>query len=115
MPPPAPISAFLSLQPLEPVFVFNSSEDAERFQNHLRQGRLLHNHLPGSRWVYMPMPNGLLRVRTALMRGGVAFDFDGAGHAREFQESILHLGKIYSNTNESPVQNRTVYLGSSPK
>src|SRR5262245_25688427 len=104
MPPPPVLTAFLSVQPLEPVLVFHSSDDAAYFQSHCKQGRIMSDQR--SKWVFLPMPEGLLRVRTA--RGGdVSFDFDGHGNARRFNESIKGLGKIFQNTKDKPWWDRS--------
>ncbi|KAF2264930.1 hypothetical protein CC78DRAFT_579887 [Lojkania enalia] len=105
---PQVLTSFISLQPLEPVLVFSTPDDAIRFQERCRQGRILPDQR--SRWVFLPMPDGLLRVRTA--RGGdVAYDFDSHRHAAEFNASIKGCGKIFSNTIDKPTFDRTVYLG----
>jgi hypothetical protein len=106
--PPSIISAFISLQPLEPVLVFSSPEDAALFQSRCKQGRIL----PNSRqsWVYLPMPEGLLRVRTAKM-GDVAFDFDHERNAKEFNSSIKSLGRIFGSPKGSNGWEKVVYLG----
>lgn len=105
---PSIISAFMSLQPLEPVLVFASAEDAALFQSRCKQGRIL----PNSRqsWVYLPMPEGLLRVRTA-KNGDVAFDFEHEKNAKEFNASIKSLGRIYGNPKGSYGWEKVVYLG----
>ncbi|KAF1958263.1 hypothetical protein CC80DRAFT_27433 [Byssothecium circinans] len=108
MPPPAIISSFLSVTPLEPVLVFHNADDAAYFQTHCKQGRILPDQR--SRWVFLPMPAGLLRVRTARC-GDVAYDFDTHGHARAFNDSIKGLGRIFQNTKERPEMERSVYLG----
>jgi len=110
MAPPTIVSAFLSARPLEPVLVFETSDDAAHFQSRLKQGRILYTERPGSRWVYLPMPDGLMRVRTAAM-GDIAFEFDSRGHASAFNESIKGLGKIFPSTKDRPIWDRTVYLG----
>lgn len=108
MPPPAIVSAFLSVTPLEPVLVFSTSEDAALFQTRCKQGRIL----PSARqnWVYLPMPEGLLRVRTARM-GDVAFDFDNEKSAKEFNGSLKSLGRIYASSRDNRWRDRVVYLG----
>ncbi|KAF2685998.1 hypothetical protein K458DRAFT_416360 [Lentithecium fluviatile CBS 122367] len=108
MPPPTIVTSFLSVVPNEPVLVFSTNEDAARFQSHCRQGRILPDQR--HKWVFLPMPSGLLRVRTA--RGGdVAYDFDSHYHACKFNDSISGLGRIYQNTREKPIFDRSVYLG----
>jgi hypothetical protein len=108
MSPPSIVSAFLSVQPLEPVLVFSSAEDAAMFQGRCKQGRIL----PTSRqsWVYLPMPAGLLRVRTARM-GDVAFDFDSEKSAKDFNASIKYLGKTFANPKGDRGWEKVVYLG----
>ncbi|KAF2201804.1 hypothetical protein GQ43DRAFT_19451 [Delitschia confertaspora ATCC 74209] len=108
MPPPVIISSFISLQPLEPVLVFATADEAAYFQSRCRQGRIL----PGQnqRWVYLPLPDGLLRVRTA-RNGDVAYDFERHAQAVAFNRSLKELGKIYPSTREEPEWDRTVYLG----
>lgn len=68
--------------------------------------------MPSSRqtWVYLPMPDGLLRVRTAKM-GDVAFDFDTEKNAKEFNASIKSLGKIYNSPRGDHGWEKVVYLG----
>jgi hypothetical protein len=108
MSPPTIISAFLSVTPLEPVLVFSNPEDAALFQSRCKQGRIM----PSARqsWVYLPMPDGLLRVRTARL-GDVAFDFDSEKHAKEFNASIKSLGRIYASPRDDRGWERMVYLG----
>jgi hypothetical protein len=108
MSPPTIISAFMSLQPLEPVLVFSSDADAALFQSRCKQGRIL----PSSRqsWVYLPIPAGLLRVRTA-RQGDVAFDFESEKCAREFNSGIKSLGTIYASPKGDHGWERVVYLG----
>ncbi|KAF2788116.1 hypothetical protein K505DRAFT_366759 [Melanomma pulvis-pyrius CBS 109.77] len=107
MPPPTIISSFLSVKPLEPVLVFTSADDAAYFQSHCKQGRIFPDH---ARWVYLPMPEGLKRVRTAMF-GDVAFEFDSHRHAEAFNKSIKDVGKTFPNTVEKPDMDRNVYLG----
>ncbi|ORY01193.1 hypothetical protein BCR34DRAFT_668032, partial [Clohesyomyces aquaticus] len=52
MAPPQILTAFISVQPLEPVLVFSSADDAAYFQQHCRQGRILAEQNP--RWVFLP-------------------------------------------------------------
>src|SRR5437763_15570499 len=108
MSPPSIVSAFISLVPLEPVLVFTSDADAALFQSRFKQGR----SLPSSRqsWVYLPMPEGLLRVRTA-RRGDVAFDFDTEKNADVFNKGIRGLGAIYASPRGDHGWERVVYLG----
>jgi hypothetical protein len=110
MAPPTILSAFLSVTPLEPVLVFSSPEDASTFQSRCKQGRILHESAPN--WVYLPLPPGLLRVRTA-RRGDVAFDFESERAARDFDKSIKGLGRIYENRNQRGERGweKVVYLG----
>ncbi|KAF2812173.1 uncharacterized protein BDZ99DRAFT_383847 [Mytilinidion resinicola] len=108
MPAPTPLSAFMSLAPIEPVLVFGSSTDAESFQSRCRQGRIV--AAQSGRWVYLPLPAGLQRVRTA--RGGdVAFEFDSHRNAAAWNLSIGEIGKIYASTKEKPRFDTSVYLG----
>jgi hypothetical protein len=108
MSPPAILSAFLSVEPLEPVLVFSNPDDAAIFQSRCRQGRIM----PGihQNWVYLPKPTGLLRVRTAKL-GDVAFDFDSEKNAKEFNGSIKSLGRIYASPRGDHGWERVVYLG----
>jgi hypothetical protein len=108
MPPPPIVSSFLSVQPLEPVLVFRSSDEAAYFQSYCKQGRILPEQ--ASKWVFLPMPTGLLRVRKA-KDGDIAYDFDGHNNARKFNESIMGLGRMYANSNDNPTFDRSVYLG----
>jgi hypothetical protein len=109
MSPPSILTSFLSVQPLEPVLVFSTTDDAAYFQSLCKQGRILPNP-QRSKWVFLPMPDGLLRVRTA-QRGDVAYDFFSHSHARAFNESVRGLGKILQNSRDRPDADRTVYLG----
>ncbi|KAF2024264.1 hypothetical protein EK21DRAFT_117949 [Setomelanomma holmii] len=108
MSPPSIVSAFISLKPLEPVLVFSSPEDAALFQSRCKQGRILPNARQS--WVYLPMPEGLLRVRTARM-GDVAFDFEHEKNARDFNGSIKSLGRIYASPKGDHGWEKVVYLG----
>ena len=108
MSPPTVVSAFMSLQPLEPVFVFLSDSDAAIFQSRCKQGRILPNSKQN--WVYLPLPQGLQRVRTA-RRGDVAFDFDTASNANEFNKTIKNLGTIYASPRGDYGWEKVVYLG----
>lgn len=78
------------------------------FQSRCKQGRIL----PSARqsWVYLPMPEGLLRVRTARM-GDVAFDFNSEKSAKEFNVSIKHLGRVFENRKGDRGWEKVVYLG----
>jgi len=108
MSPPTIISSFISVQPLEPVLVFDSADDAAYFQTHCcKQGRIFPNQRTR---VYLPMPEGLLRVRTAKY-GDTGYDFDTHRHATMFNESVIGLGRIYQSTKERPDLDRSVYLG----
>ncbi|KAF2488416.1 hypothetical protein BU16DRAFT_532211 [Lophium mytilinum] len=108
MPAPTVLSAFMSLTPTEPVLVFASNTDAETFQSRCRQGRIL--SAQSGRWVYLPLPAGLQRVRTA--RGGdVAFEFDSNRNAAAWNLSIGEVGKIYASSKEKPRFDQGVYLG----
>lgn len=108
MSPPAILSAFLSVRPHEPVLIFSTDTDAALFQSRCKQGRIL----PASRqsWVYLPLPDGLLRVRTA-RQGNVAFDFESDKAAKEFNSSIKSLGLIYANPKGDHGWEKIVYLG----
>ncbi|KAF2738800.1 hypothetical protein EJ04DRAFT_485744 [Polyplosphaeria fusca] len=108
MPAPVIMSSFMSIKPLEPVLVFASAEDAASFQSSYRQGRIMPNH-PIS-WVFLPMPEGLLRLRTA-KNGDIAYDFDTYRHAVDFNDSIGRLGKTFQPTREKPDWDHIVYLG----
>jgi len=112
MPTPTIISSFLSVQPLEPVLVFHSAEDAAYFQTHCcTQGRIFPDQLTR---LYLPMPEGLLRVRTAKY-GDAGYDFDTSRHATLFNESIVGLGRIYESTRERRNLDRSVYVGKTLK
>lgn len=101
------ISAFLSVTPLEPVLVFASQSDAQAFRGHCSVARIFPNH---PKWVYMPMPSGLLRVRTA-QRGDVAFEFESRDAARAWNEAILQIGTINPAVPHRLDFDHTVYLG----
>jgi hypothetical protein len=102
---PPPI---ISLHPLEPVLVFSNDANASLFQSRCKQARILPSSLQS--WVYLPMPEGLLRVRTA-RQGDVAFDFDSERRAREFNSSIRGLGRVYDSPKGDFGWERVVYLG----
>lgn len=105
-------TAFLSAKPLEPVLVFSSAEEALRFQDKVRQGRIYPNE--SQAWVYVPLPDGLLRARTT--RGGdIAFDFDSPSHADRFNQSIKKAGRIFSKTHVKSKFDQTVYIGKTSK
>ncbi|KAF2824932.1 hypothetical protein CC86DRAFT_446983 [Ophiobolus disseminans] len=108
MSPPSILSAFLSVTPLEPVLVFPSSEDAALFQSRCKQGRIISSERPN--WVYLPLPPGLLRVRTA-REGDVAFDFESERAAGDFDRSIKGLGRVYENPRGERGWEKCVYLG----
>ncbi|KAH7351433.1 hypothetical protein BKA66DRAFT_278279 [Pyrenochaeta sp. MPI-SDFR-AT-0127] len=105
---PQIVSAFISLQPLEPVLVFPNETDAAMFQSRCKQGRILPTARPN--WVYLPLPEGLLRVRTA-RKGDVAFDFDTEKNATEFNKGIKSLGTIYASPKGDHGWEKVVYLG----
>ncbi|KAF2114518.1 hypothetical protein BDV96DRAFT_100221 [Lophiotrema nucula] len=106
--PPSPTSAFLSLQPLEPVLVFQSSQEAALFQSRCTQGRILPNQRHS--YVFLPMPEGLMRVRTS-RNGDVGFDFERHSQASAFNSSLKGIGRIFPNTRDRPIWDRSVYLG----
>ncbi|KAF2449713.1 hypothetical protein P171DRAFT_351357 [Karstenula rhodostoma CBS 690.94] len=110
--PPTIQTAFLSVKPLEPVMVFNSADEAFWFQDKVRQGRVFVDQ--SQKWVFLPMPEGLLRVRTA-KDGDIAFDFDGPAHADRFNQSIKKLGRIFPRTADKLKWDCTVYIGKSLK
>jgi hypothetical protein len=56
------------------------------------------------------MPAGLVRVRTS-RNGDIAYDFESARQANDFNLSIKSLGKVYMNTREKPTWDRSVYVG----
>ena len=101
------VSAFLSAQPFEPVLVFASENDAQNFRLQCSTARINSEH---PKWVYMPMPAGLLRSRTA-QRGDVAFEFGTAEQARMWNGQIKDVGTIETAVPHRPDWNRTVYLG----
>ena len=101
------VSAFLSVTPLEPVLTFASEMDAQAY----RSNRPIARIFPGQpRWVYMPLPAGLVRVRTA-QRGDVAFEFTTPEAARAWKASIGDMGSIHASTAARPDFDRGVYLG----
>ncbi|KAL5436612.1 hypothetical protein PMIN05_006617 [Paraphaeosphaeria minitans] len=109
---PAIQTAFLSVKPFEPVMVFDSADEAFWFQDKVRQGRVLPDH--SQKWVYLPLPEGILRVRTA-KNGDVAFDFDSPAHADKFNQSIKKLGRVFQRTHDKPKWDCTVYIGKTSK
>jgi hypothetical protein len=98
----------MSVKPLEPVLVFSSDAEARAFQSNFRQGRIMSNHR--SSWVFLPMPDGLVRLRTS-RNGDIAYDFESHRQARAFDDSIGGQGRIYPSTRDKPVWDRTVYVG----
>lgn len=100
-------SAFLSFVPLEPVLVFSSDVDSQAFRNLCSGGRIYHEH---PKWVFMPMPQGLLRVRTA-QRGDIAVEFESARAAQAWNDAIKNVGTIERSSSRRPDWDRTVYLG----
>lgn len=110
MAPPHPLSAFLSVRPHEPVLVFASADDAYAFQTrYCRQGRIYPAPARQS-WVYVPLPEGLLRVRTA-RKGDVAFDFESERAASEFNKSLAYTGRVYENPRGDRGWEKVVYVG----
>ena len=100
-------TAFLSVKPLEPVLVASSPDYARHLRDRVDGGRIHSSH---PTWVYVPMPEGLLRVRKA--RGGdIAFEFEHSQQARTWNERIDKRGKIFGNTHDKPYKDRNVYVG----
>lgn len=60
--------------------------------------------------MYLPMPEGLLRVRTA-RAGDVAFDFDSEKNAERFNLSIKLAGRVFESPRGDSGWERVVYLG----
>jgi len=100
-------TAFFSIKPPEPVLVASGIDSARYLRDNVQAGRIYSSH---PTWVYVPMPEGLLRVRTA-KRGDVAFEFEHAPQARTWNENINRQGKIFENTRERPYRERIVYVG----
>jgi hypothetical protein len=106
--PPEPRTAFLSLEPLEPVLCFKNEKDAKYYQDYFNSmGRIYPEQAD---CVYLPMPPGLVSVRTA-RRGDVAFVFKTSSEAQAFDRTV-RVGRIYhSDLPMKMGRNRTVYLG----
>jgi hypothetical protein len=102
MAPLLPKTAHLNIHPLEPVLVFSTPEDAAKFQQQHKQSRIL---VSESRcWVFLPLPDGLKRVRTA-KGGDVAFEFEKAEQAVRWNREMGEVGRRYRGKDE------IVYLG----
>ncbi len=99
-------SAFLSIKPLEPVLVASDPAFARQLRDHVHGGRIYSSH---PTWVYVPMPEGLLRVRKA-KTGDMAFEFEHSHQARAWNEHIDKQGKIFANTYDKPNKDRNVYV-----
>jgi hypothetical protein len=85
----------------------NPSSPSSFSTHYCKQGRIF----PDQRTrVYLPMPEGLLRVRTA-RNGDTGYDFDTARHASVFNDSIMALGRVFQSTTSNPGWDRSVYLG----
>jgi len=107
MAPPEPRTAFLSVDPLEPVLRFRSEKDAKYYQDFNSVGRI-YSEQPDC--VYLPLPTGLDSVRTA-RRGDVAFVFKTRADAVNFQR-ISGVGTLYQSDIPGKLGfNRTVYIG----
>jgi hypothetical protein len=101
-------TAFLSVKPHEPVLVTSKPEFARHLRDRVHGGRIYSSH---PTWVYVPMPEGLLRVRKA-KGGDIAFEFEHSQQARAWNENINKQGRIFGNTHDRPNWDRTVYVGS---
>ena len=107
---PRPVTSFLSLTPLEPVLVFATAEDAEKFRKGCVAARRNSHEHP--EWVYVPLPNGLLRVYTARL-GDVGYDFRHAEEAKAFNAVIGEVGTIHDAMDKKHLHR--VYLGNHKK
>jgi len=107
MPPPRPVSSFLSVTPLEPVLVFESPSAARAFQSSIPVGRI---YAMTPSWVYLPLPQGLLRARPARL-GDMSWEFEQPHQAANFHREIGYVGTVYSPSREKPHIDRNVYLG----
>jgi hypothetical protein len=105
-PPPEPRTAFLSLDPLEPVLRFKNDDDAKYYQDYFNSMGRIYPEQPDC--VYLPMPPGLVSVRTA-KRGDVAFVFKTSHDAQAFNR-MCRVGRIY-HSDIKIGYTRTVYLG----
>ncbi|KAF1996527.1 hypothetical protein P154DRAFT_623139 [Amniculicola lignicola CBS 123094] len=104
-PPPVIQTSFLSVRPHEPVLVFASPEEAARFQTfHCRQARTMHGQ--DKKWLFLPLPDGLLRVRTA-RHGDISYEFTSHQHAKDFNACINWQGRVY----EGSYKDSRVYVG----
>jgi hypothetical protein len=99
---PLPKTAFLSLSPLEPVLVFSTAHDAATFQLQHKQGRILASQ--DKCWVFLPLPKGLLRVRTA-KGGDVAFDFETMMQAAAWNKEVGQIGRVFKG------KENVIYVG----
>jgi hypothetical protein len=99
-------AAFLSVDPTEPVLVFKSSYDAREFQKECPIGRIFPGHQD---WVYLPKPQGLIRVRTAKY-GDTGFVFSKPADAAAWSKEIKEVGRPYKDSSNERHQ-RTVYIG----
>jgi hypothetical protein len=107
-PPPQPVTAFLSLDPLEPVLRFRTERDAKIYQDYYNSMGRIYPEQPDC--IYLPLPPGLVSVRTAT-RGDVAFVFKSVSEASAFNR-MCRVGRLYhSDLPGKGGYNRTVYLG----
>src|SRR5579871_2775959 len=101
------VTAFFSIKPHEPVLVTLNAESARHLRDHVHGGRIYSSH---PTWVYVPMPEGLLRIRKA-KGGDIVFEFEHSYQAKAWNENIDKQGKIFGNTKDKPYWDRTVYVG----
>ncbi len=88
---PSPKSAFLSIQPLEPVLVFDTPEHAKQLHSKCLYSRILHPTVH-PRWVYVPLPAGLLNVFSEHDKCG--FAFTTLTDAEKFNNRVEDIGQI---------------------
>lgn len=122
--PPLPLTAYLSVDPLEPVFVFRSEADAKEYQTYHNGLARIYRDRPrpfmppylskgtneSAESVYLPLPPGLDAVRTS-RRGDVAFEFKSAIQAEEFERVIKVGRRLLTDGLHGERYRRTVYVG----
>ena len=87
--------------------MFESPEAARAFQAACPLGRI---YTITPRWVYLPLPESLLRARAA--RGGLmSWEFSQSQQAADFHREICSVGTVYQSTAQKPQWDHNVYIG----
>jgi hypothetical protein len=100
---PCPVSSFLSINPLEPVLVFPDVNEAWEFRHSCNVARILDADQHPT-WVYVPLPDGVVRVYTA-KHGDVAYEFRSSNEAKAFNHAIKNVGTVFGD------HSHRVYVG----